>query len=84
MDQRCRARPEEVQDEVPKLCAGCRGFLGGIMGRASREELIQHLVLHRRQIEARLEAIEQNQSPSAEVIDDFRQSGTAPGVRIAA
>jgi hypothetical protein len=28
--------------------------------------LIQHLALHRRQIEARLEAMEQNRPPSAE------------------
>lgn len=74
-----RTRPEDVQDEVPKLCAGCRGLLGGITGRASRDELIQHLALHRRQIEARLEALEQDLPPTAE--ERPRRSG--PGDRAA-
>jgi hypothetical protein len=77
--QEGRARPEEVQNEVPKLCAGCRGLLGGITGRASREELIQHLGLHRRQIEARLEAMEQNLPPTAE----GRPQRRGPGDRAA-
>ena len=61
-----RTSPEEVQREVPNLCGGCRGLLGGITGRASQEELIQRLMLHRRQIEARLEAMEQGLPPTAE------------------
>jgi hypothetical protein len=77
--QEGRARPEEVQDEVPKLCAGCRRLLGGITGRASREALIQHLALHRRQIEARLEAMEQDLPPTAE----GRPQRLGPGDRAA-
>lgn len=61
-----RVTPEQVQDETPRLCSGCQGLLSGITGRASREELIQHLALHRRQIEARVEAMEQNLPPTAE------------------
>lgn len=61
-----RVSPEEVQDEAPRLCSGCRRLLGGITGRASREELIQHLTRHRRQIEARVDAMEQNLPPTAE------------------
>lgn len=61
-----RIGPEDLRDEVPKLCAGCRGLLSGITDSASREELIQHLTLHRRQIEARVEAMEQNLPPTAE------------------
>lgn len=63
-----RARPEDVQDEVSRLCVGLprparRHHKTGL---ASRDELIQHLALHLRQIEARLEAMEQSQAPNAE------------------
>lgn len=70
-----RTQPEQVQDEVRRFCSGCRGLLAGITGRPSREELIQHLALTVRRVEARLEAMEQDQPPSAEHSPRLRGPG---------
>jgi len=74
-----RLEPRHVQEEVPQLCPGCAGLLGGITGTASREELVQHLELEIRRGEARLDALEQDMPPTAE----YRPRLPGPGDRAA-
>jgi hypothetical protein len=61
-----RLEPAWVLDEIRHLCGSCRGLLNGITGTPSRQELIQHLRLQIRLIEARLEAEEQDLAPTAQ------------------
>jgi len=61
-----RVAPAWVHHEGRWLCASCRGLLSGIIGIPRRQELIQHLRLQIRRIEARLEAEEEDREPSAE------------------
>lgn len=61
-----RLDPAWAVDEIRHLCAGCRGLLSGITGTPSRQELIQHLRLQIRLVEARLEAEEHDLDPAAQ------------------
>lgn len=64
--RRGEVSPPRVPAEVPNLCAACRGMLGGIVGDASHAELVQHLTLSVRKLEAQLDAIGQDQTPTGE------------------
>jgi hypothetical protein len=61
-----RLDPARALDEIRYLCGSCRGLLSGITGTPSRQELIQHLRLQIRLVEARLEAEEQDLDPAAQ------------------
>jgi hypothetical protein len=74
-----RVNPKLVHRDLADLCSGCHDVLRGVSARADREELIQHFALAIRRIDARLQAMEQDHSPSAE--QSARLSG--PGDDIA-
>jgi hypothetical protein len=74
-----RRTPEEIQAALPEACPMCRGLRSGITGSARRQELLQHLDLEIRRVEARIEAMAQNRAPSAE----HRPRRRGPGDRAA-
>jgi len=74
-----RTSPERAREELAHLCSGCRGLLAGITGDADRGELIQHLALAIRRVDARLQAMAEDLPPTAEHSYPLR----GPGDRVA-
>jgi hypothetical protein len=74
-----RTSPEHAREELTHLCSGCGGLLAGLTREAAREELIQHLALAVRRVDARLQAMAEDLPPTAEHSNPLR----GPGDRVA-